>query len=168
LKFLKNKFIVIILVIVAIGFISKNIILPVIHSMRFKSRLASNSELIEQEDDLFEQDKYIPREFLSSADYKKLTWVMNYTRDPFMAHALHKEPGVLLENTGKRQFNTEEEKQSLIDTLVAIVKESGISFAVINNTIVGVGDYYKDYRIIRIDSDSVILKGPNGYKKLEF
>ncbi|KHE93193.1 MAG: hypothetical protein K8F52_08395 [Candidatus Scalindua rubra] len=168
MKFLKNKFIVIILVIVAIGFVSKNIILPVIHSMRLKSRLANNSELIEQENYIFEQDEYMPRKFLSSADYKKLTWVMNYTRDPFVAHALHKEHEVPLENTGKRQFNTEEEKQSLIDTLVAIVKESGISFAVINNVIVGVGDYYKDFRIISIDSDSVILQGHNGYKKLEF
>jgi uncharacterized protein YabE (DUF348 family) len=94
-------------------------------------------------------------ESASVADFNNIDWAHDYLRDPFKIQTMVK---VVIEEGEPPRY----------DVLVAVVQEPGKSLAVINDVIVGEGDYYEDFRVIKIGSDSVELEGPDGNKTLEF
>lgn len=155
MKFLKSKSIVVILAIVAVGLVSKNIILPFFHSARPPSRIESNGEIKQQKEEVFQQIESMESKSASVADFNNIDWAHDYLRDPFKIQTMVK---VVIEEGEPPRY----------DVLVAVVQEPGKSLAVINDVIVGEGDYYEDFRVIKIGSDSVELEGPDGNKTLEF
>jgi hypothetical protein len=155
LKFLRSKSIVVILALAAVGLVSKNIILPFFHSARPPSRIESNGEIKQQKEEVFQQIESMESESASVADFNNIDWAHDYLRDPFKIQTMVK---VVIEEGEPPRY----------DVLVAVVQEPGKSLAVINDVIVGEGDYYEDFRVIKIGSDSVELEGPDGNKTLEF
>lgn len=168
MKFLKNKAFVGVLALVAIGYVSKNIILPLFHSMMPPSRMERKGEIIQQKEDIIQQIGPMAGKSILLTDFEKLGWVLDYARDPFKIEKLQMkaEKGPIEDK--ETPVALEEGDKSRNYTLVAVIEEPGKRLAVINDVIVGEGDYYQDYEIIKISSDSVVLKGPGGHKKLEF
>ena len=166
MKFLRSKSIVVILALGAVGLVSKNIILPFFHSALPPSRIESNGEIKRQKEEAFQQIESMESESASVADFNNIDWALDYVRDPFKARTM-----VDAETESVEKAETpvmEEEAPPRYDVLVAVVQEPGKSLAVINDVIVGEGDYYEDFRVIKIGSDSVELEGPDGNKTLEF
>ncbi len=155
MKFLRSKSIVVILALAAVGLVSKNIILPFFHSARPPSRIESNGEIKQQKEEVFQQIESMESKSASVADFNNIDWAHDYLRDPFKIQTMVK---VVIEEGEPPRY----------DVLVAVVQEPGKSLAVINDVIVGEGDYYEDFRVIKIGSDSVELEGPDGNKTLEF
>ncbi len=155
MKFLRNKLIVVILALGALGLVSKNIILPLFHTIRPLSHVESNKEIDQREGEFFQQIEYTTGKPIQMTDFEKLGWDFDYVRDPFKIQTM-------------AEVVMEEGESPRHDVLVAVVQEPGKSMAVINDVIVGEGDYYEDFKVIKIGSDSVELKGPYGNKMLEF
>lgn len=170
MKLLKNTAFVGVLALVAIGFVTKNIILPLFKSSRPPSRVVYKEEITQKKGIDIQQIESIVGGTLPVADFEQLGWVLDYARDPFKIKTL------LLEAEQGPEPVVEEEKPVIVDiedktrnyALIAVVGEPGKRLAVINDAIVSEGDYYQDYEVIKINSDSVVLKGPGGQKKLEF
>ncbi len=167
MKFLRSKSIVIILALAAVGLVSKNIILPLFHTIRPLSQVEGNEEIDQQEGELFQQIESMESESASVADFNNIDWALDYVRDPFKARTM-----VDAETESVEKAETpvvpEEVAPPRYDVLVAVVQEPGKSLAVINDVIVGEGDYYEDFRVIKIGPDSVELEGPDGNKTLKF
>ncbi len=167
MKFLRNKSIVVILALGALGLVSKNIILPLFHTIQPLSHVESNEEIDKQEGELFQQIEYTTGKSIPMTDFEKLGWAFDYVRDPFKIQTMMDAGTVSVEEIDASVVSGEE-KSPPQDVLVAVVHESGKALAVINDVIVGEGDYYKDYKVIKIGLDSVKLEGPDGNKTLEF
>ncbi len=164
MKFLRNKLIVVIMALGAVGLVSKNIILPLFHTTQPLSYAEGDEEIDMQEGELFQPFGDTTEKSIPMTDFTKLDWSLDYIRDPFKIQTMldadtesAETPVVLEEVALPRQ-----------DVLVAVVQEPGKNLAVINDVIVGEGDYYEDFRVIKIGSDSVELEGPDGNKTLEF
>lgn len=153
----------VILVFVAVGIVTKNVILPFLPSERHTMSVDSDEETIENDEDTFEEFGFMGNGSGSVADFNKIDWALDYLRDPFM-----NDPGTSSDEKLDAWAASGENELTLQDVLVAVVHESGTAFAVINDVIVGEGDYYYDYRVLQIGLDSVKLEGPGGYKILEF
>ena len=167
MKFLRSKSIVIILALAAVGLVSKNVILPFFHSAHPPSRIESSGEIKQQKEEVFQQIEYATGQSIPMNDFEKLGWAHDYLRDPFMAQTKVDTGSVSVEENNATVVSGEE-KLSPQDVLVAVVHDSGKALAVINDVIVGEGDYYDDYKVIKIGLDSVKLEGPDGYKMLKF
>ncbi len=155
MKYLRSKSIVVILALAAVGLVSKNMILPFFYTIRPLSQVEGNEEIDQQGKEFFQQIEYTTGKSTPKADFEKLGWVFDYVRDPF-------------KNQTMVEVVMEEGEPPRYDVLVAVVQEPGKSLAVINDVIVGEGDYYENFRVIKIGSDSVELEGPDGNKTLEF
>lgn len=167
MKLLRNKSFVIMLAIVAVGVVTKNIILPLFHSVRPSSRIENNGVTKELKGEVFQQIEPIENEYAEVADFNNMEWAHDYLRDPFRALTTGEAETVSVANTDA-SVDSGEGSLPIQDFLVAIVHESGRALAVINDVIVSEGDYYDDYKVIKIGFDSVKLEGPDGYKMLEF
>ncbi len=164
MKFLRSKSIVIILALAAVGLVSKNILLPFFHTVRPLSQVEGNEEIDQQEGELFQQIEYTTGKFSQMTDFGELSWAVNNIRDPFKSQTM-----VYVETESVEKAETPVvPEEPRYDVLVAVLKESGKSLAVINDVIVGEGDYYEDFRVIKIGTDSVELEGPDGNKTLKF
>lgn len=167
MKFLKSKSIVIILVLAAVGLVAKNMILPLFHTKQPLSHVESDEEIDQQEGEFFQQIEYTTGKSIPMTDFEKLGWALDYVRDPFKIQTMLDAGTVSVEEIDASVV-LDEGKLPLQDVLVAVVHESGKALAVINDVIVGEGDYYDDYKVIKIGLDSVKLEGPDGNKTLEF
>ncbi len=167
MKLLKNKFFVVILVIAAVGIVAKNIILPLMPSAHPLSRVERIEEVKQQKEEAFQQIESMESDSTPVADFNNIDWVHDYLRDPFMALTIMDAETVSV-GENDAPVVSGEGKLPLQDVLVAVVHDSGKALAVINDVIVGEGDYYEDFRVIKIGSDSVELEGPDGNKTLEF
>ena len=167
MKFLRNKSIVVILALGALGLVSKNIILPFFHTIQPLSHVESNEGIDQQEGEFFQQIEYTTGKSIPMTDFEKLGWPLDYVRDPFKIQTM---VGTEIESVEKAETPVVMEGGETLryDVLVAVVQEPGKSLAVINDVIVGEGDYYYDYKVIKIGLDSVELEGPDGNKTLEF
>ena len=168
MKFLRSKSIVVILLLAAaVGLVSKNIILPFFHTTRPLSQVESNEEIDRQEGEFFQQIEYTTGKSIPMTDFEKLGWALDYVRDPFKIQTV---VGTEIESVEKAETPVVMEGRETLryDVLVAVVQEPGKSLAVINDVIVGEGDYYYDYKVIKIGLDSVELEGQDGNKTLEF
>lgn len=167
MKFLRNKSIVIIMALAAVGLVSRNIILPLFHTIQPLSHVESDEEIDQMEENPFQRIEYMTGKSIPMADFKKLGWVTDYERDPFMTQTT---VDARTESAGNAETPVVPGEGELPrpHVLVAVVQEPGKSLAVINDVIVGEGDYYEDFMVIKIDSDSVVLEGPNGNKTLRF
>ncbi len=163
MKLLKNKIFVVILVIAAVGIVAKNIILPFFPSSRSPSRIENNEEIKQQKEEVFQQAEFMERMSAPVADFNNIDWAHGYLRDPFMPLSVV-DAGTVTDTP----VALDEEKLPIQDVLVAVVHDSGKAFAVINDVIVGEGDRYDDYKVVKIGLDSVKLEGPDGNKMLEF
>ncbi len=163
MKLLKNKLFVVILAIAAVGIVANNIILPLFPSSRPPSRIESSEEISNGEAEALQQTESMERETDQVADFNNIDWVHGYLRDPFMEKTI-----VDVEIVDDAPVTLDEEKLPVQDVLVAVVHDSGNALAVINDVIVGEGDYYDDYKVVKIGLDSVKLEGPDGNKTLEF
>ncbi len=163
MKFLKNKSFVVILAIAAVGIVAKNIILPLFHSAHLPSQIESNDEIKQQKEEVIQQIGFMKRKSASVADFNNIDWAHDYLRDPFMPITM-----VDAERVSDTPVALDEEELPIQDVLVAVVHDSGKALAVINDIIVGEGDYYNDYKVIKIGLDSVELEGSDGNKILEF
>ncbi len=159
MKLLKNKSFVVILAIAAVGIVANNIILPLFPP----SRIESSEEISNGEAEALHQIESMERETDQVADFKNIDWAHGYLRDPFMPLTM-----VDVETDSDAPVVLDEEKLPVQDVLVAVVHDSGNALAVINDVIVGEGDYYDDYKVVKIGLDSVKLEGPDGNKTLEF
>lgn len=164
MKFLRNKLIVVILALGAVGLVSKNIILPLFYTIRPLSHVENGEEIDKQEGDLFQQIELATGKSTPMTDFEKLGWALDYVRDPFKIQTMldsetesSDTPVVLEEAIPQRH-----------DVLVAVVQEPGKNLAVINDVIVTEGGYYKDFRVIKVGPDSIELEGPDGNKSLGF
>ncbi len=157
----------VILAIVAVGIVAKNIILPLLPSAHPLSIIESNGERIQLKEEAFQQIETMESELDSVVDFNNMDWAHDYLRDPFMTSDMWNGMKLSVEKIGAPVVSGEE-KLPLQDVLVAVVHDSGKALAVINDVIVGEGDYYEDFRVIKIGSDSVELEGPDGNKTLEF
>lgn len=168
MKLLKNTAFVGVLALVAIGFVTKNIILPLFKPNRPPSHVVHKEEITQKKEIDIQQIESIVEQSLPVADFEKLGWVFDYARDPFKIKTfqLEAEAGPVVEEEKPVVVNIEDKTRNY--ALIAVVEEPGKRLAVINDAIVGEGDYYEDYEVIKINSDSVVLKGPGGQKKLEF
>ncbi len=167
MKFLKNKLIVVILALGAIGLFSKNIILPLFHTIQPLSQVESHEEIDQQEEEFFQQIEYTTGKSIPMTDLEKLGWAFDYVRDPFKIQTMMDTGAVSVEEIDASVVSGEE-KLPQQDVLVAVVHDSGKALAVINDVIVGEGDYYDDYKVVKIGLDSVKLEGPDGNKTLKF
>ena len=167
MKFLRNKSIVVILALGALGLVSKNIILPFFHTIQPLSHVESNEGIDQQEGEFFQQIEYTTGKSIPMNDFEKLGWALDYVRDPFKIQTMMDAGAVSVEEIDASVLSGEV-KLPLQDVLVAVVHESGKALAVINDIIVGEGDYYDDYKVIKIGLDSVKLAGPDGNITLEF
>ena len=163
MKLLKNKLFVIILAIAAVGMVARNIILPISPSERLSSRVESNEETEKRKDGVFKQVDSLENESAQVAEFNNIDWVQGYLRDPFKVLAV-----VDTEVVSDAPVVIEEEELPIQDVLVAVVHDSGKALAVINDIIVGEGDFYEGYKVVKIDLDSVELASPDGNKTLEF
>ncbi len=166
MKYLRSKAIVAILVLAAVGLVLKNIILPIFYSGRPPSSVERKAEGIQKQGgisqikkEIIQQVETMTGESLPVADIENLGWVIKYARDPFNSQ-MHQEEVKLRSNRKQKQQRPLTE--GIYRKLVGVVEEPGKNLAVINDVIVGVGDYYEDYEVIMINSDSVELKGPDG------
>ncbi len=157
----------VILAIVAAGIVAKNIILPLLPSAHPLSIIESNGERIQLKEEAFQQIETMESESDSVVDFNNMDWAHDYLRDPFMTSDMW-DGRALSVGEIDAPVVSGEEKLPLQDVLVAVVHDSGKALAVINDVIVGEGDYYDDYKVIKIGLDSVKLEGPDGYKMLEF
>jgi hypothetical protein len=167
LKLLRNKSIVIIMALAAVGLVSRNMILPLFHTIQPLSHVESDEEIAQREGNPFQPIEYMTGKSITMADFKNLGWATDYERDPFMAQTTVDASKESVENADTQVVPGEGEHPRPY-VLVAVVQEPGKSLAVINDIIVGEGDYYEDFMVIKIDSDSVVLEGPNGNKTLRF
>ncbi len=163
MKLLKNKLFVIILCIAAVGIVARNLILPILHSERFSSRVESNEETEKIADGVLKQVASMENESATVADLNNIDWVQDYLRDPFKVLTV-----VDTEVVSDAPIVIDEEELPIPDVLVAVVHDSGKALAVINDIIVGEGDFYEGYKVVKIDLDSVELASPDGNKTLEF
>ena len=175
MKLLRSKAFVVVLVLAAVGLILKNIMPPLFFPKRPISRVEHKEDNIQKKGGFFQKKKEIFRqvealtgESLPVTNIEKLGWAIEYAKDPFKIQTLQVEAETASIEKIKASGAPVEEARPRSYTLVGVVEESGKILAVINEMIVGVGDYYEDYEVIKIDSDSIELKGPNGYIKLEF
>ncbi len=167
MKFLRNKLIVVILALGALGLVSKNIILPLFHTIQPLSQVESNEEIDQQEEEFFQLIEYTTGKSIPITDYEKLSWAIDYVRDPFKIQTMLDVETESAENA-ETPVVLKKKEPPRYDILVAVVQEPDKSLAVINDVIVGEGDYYEDFRVFKICSDSVELKGSFGNKTLEF
>ncbi len=163
MKILKNKNFVIILAIAAVGIVAKNIVLPLFYSAHSSSHVESNEETEMKIDEAFKHVDPVVKESAPVADFSNIDWAQGYLRDPF--RALTVADTEILKDTPSV---TEEEELTRQDVLFAVVHDSGKALAVINDVIVGEGDRYDGYKVIKIGLDSVELVSPDGNIKLEF
>ncbi len=163
MKLLKSKSFVVFLAIVAVGIVTKNIILPLFPSSHPPSQIESSEEVEQQKEEVFQQIEFMEEKSVPIADFNNIDWAHGYLRDPFMEKTM-----VAVEAVNDTLVVLDEEKLQIQDVLVAVVHDSGKALAVINDVIVGEGDYYDDYKVVKIGLDSVKLEGPDGNKTLEF
>ena len=84
MKFLRSKSIVVILLLVAaVGLVSKNIILPFFHTIQPLSHVESNEGIDQQEGEFFQQIEYTTGKSIPMNDFEKIGWALDYVRDPF-------------------------------------------------------------------------------------
>ncbi len=167
MKLLRNKSIVVILAVMAVGIVTRNIILPLFHSALPLAHIENNGKIPGQKEEPFQQIVSIESGSDTIANFDALDWADDYLRDPFIALTMADSGPVSVEKTDT-SVALGRGKLPQQDILIAVVHESGKALAVINDVIVGVGDYYDEYKIITIGLDSVKLEGPDGYKTLEF
>ena len=167
MKFLRNKLIVVILALGALGLVSKNMILPLFYTIQPLSHVESDEEIDQQEDEFFQQFENTIGKSIPITDFEKLGWAIDYVRDPFKIQTMVDAETESVENA-ETPVVLEKKEPPRYGVLVAVLQEPGKSLAVINDVIVCEGDYYEDFRVIKIGSDSVELKGPDENKTLEF
>ena len=167
MKLLRNKSLVLVLAIVAVGLVTKNTILTLFHSEQPSSLIESYEEIEPQMEEDIQFRKSIGNKSASIADFKNIGWAHDYSRDPFKPQAIVE---ASRESTEKTDTPVVLDKEELPppDVLIAVVHDSGNALAVINDVIVGEGDYYYGHKVIKIGLDSVKLEGPDGDKTLEF
>lgn len=167
MKLLKNKAFVGVLALVATGLVVKSL-MPLFLSTRLPSISESKGEIVQHEEDISEQTGSMAVKSIPLTDFEKLGWVLDYARDPFKIEKLLMKAGTGTIEDKETPVALEKDDKLRSYTLVAVLEEPGKRLAVINDVIVGEGDYYEDYEVLKINSNSVVLKGPSGHKKLEF
>ncbi|GAX62693.1 L-lactate dehydrogenase (FMN-dependent) and related alpha-hydroxy acid dehydrogenases [Candidatus Scalindua japonica] len=163
MKLLKNKFFVVILVISAVGIVANNILLPLFPSARYSSQTESGEEAEKLKEQIFHQIEFIEKKPDPVADFNNIDWAHGYLRDPFVKKTM-----MDVETVSDTPVALVVQNSQIQDILFAVVHDSGKALAVINDVIVGEGDYYDDYKVVKIGLDSVKLEGPDGNKMLEF
>ncbi len=167
MKLLKNKSFVIILAVAAVGIVAKNILLPIYLSARSPSYIKGNGEIKQQKEETIQEIGSVESEYAPVVDHDNIDWAHDYLRDPFIPMTMVVARPVSVEEIDASVV-LGEGKLPIQDVLVAVVHDSGKALAVINDVIVGEGDYFDDYKVVKIGLDSVKLEGPNGNKTLGF
>lgn len=163
--FLKSKIVVSLLASIALGVVSQNIILPIYRSFKpaAPSWLATTAPALSETVNAVIGNK---------AQLNGLTWVLDLKKDPFKT--IQSLPEKILKPVVKKARRVTKrqkvrKKPSMKSyRLVGIVIEPDVRFAVINDSIVEEGDRYKTFEVVKIDKDSVLLKGEDGYRTLRF
>ncbi len=169
MKFLRNKLIVVIIALAAIGLVANNIILPLFPTTIPLSHVEGDEEIDPQEGGFFQQFEDSTEKPGPMADLEKIGWVLDYARDPFKIRTLlDAEVESVVEEKAPVALGEVAPPLSPHDVLFAIVHEPGKSIAVINDVIVSEGDDYGNFKVITIGEDFVELEGRLGNKTLEF
>ncbi|MGR3178349.1 MAG: hypothetical protein ACUZ8E_09875 [Candidatus Anammoxibacter sp.] len=193
MKLLKSKGIVGVLVVVAIGFVAKNVLLPLLD---LKGGKGDSSSI--QTENIRNDISPVPVAPKTSdpaplAVLDGVGWFLDSKRDPFKDVSAIDEVAVVSNSTLENDEPVEAAEpvviepepviidlNQLLETIVidedvvvdsnlileGIMIEPGKRFAVINGEIVTEGDDYEDYKVIRIYRNLVRLKGSNGYQSL--
>lgn len=165
-KFLNSPLFVGAIALFAVGVVIMNVVRPMMgygtSSRASKKRVVEERVLVKNPENEKKPDQ--PAEAMSSdeiADRDRIRWRKNPAlRDPFKT----KEPvSRKARKVGKKAVAAVKRFR-----LYGIWVEPGVRFAAINNEIVSEGDRIGEYRVAKIKSDSVLLKGPKGTRLLKF
>ena len=158
---LKSKIVVGVLALIAVGVVFKNIVLPIFGS--FETETAAVK--------LFSAPALSGGASAVAApktQLKDLAWILDIKKDPFktIQHLPDRIVKSVLRKARPGKAKPVKKKQAY--TLVGVVVEPDGRFAVINDEVVAEGDRYKGYEVVKIDKDSVLLKGRDSYRTLRF
>ncbi len=157
MKIFKNPVFVGILAVIALAVVFNNIIKPIF----FKGGGKQAVKNVRNSKPAVAKEKAVkPEAVQGKIDYDNVGWAESFVRDPFKLEALAEELA--------RVEEAEKKRTRRIDTLTAVIVEPGVRLAVINNKIVGLGESYFEFKVLRISSGMVLLEGPEGNKKLTF
>jgi len=142
----KNPKVVGVLVLIAFLAVSKQIILPLLPSFSRRDVATKVASVVQQAKSV----KVVP--LAPPINMSELGWFKGRGRDPFTlsAHASSVGSGI------------EEHRLS------GVIINDNQQLAVINGEVVGLGEKFEDYVIITIGANFVVMKGPDGLKKLKF